>query len=185
MGLDSGQITKQQKIAIGIIGIIGLFMFYSKVYAPLGDKIKKEEETLEKKQTELEEMKIKAQKLDLLEKEFKLLLVHLKFVEEKLPKTEELPKFIRTITDTAAKYGMDVTSLKIAARKGSQYYTSHPYGMNLESDYHTLGAFFTEVAQLERIFNISNLKMTPNRTAKKGSEIQLNATFSLIAYTAQ
>lgn len=183
MALETGA-TKQQKIILGILAVAGLYMFYSKVYAPIGDKIKETRETLKKKSSQLADMRVKAQQLEVLEQELKLLEEHLKKTEKRLPKSEEIPKFIRTITDTAAKYGMEVKSLSIGGAQGSQYYTTHSYGLQLISDYHTFGKFFAEIGQMDRIFNIHNLTLNPAGGMAE-EEGQLSARFSIIAYTAK
>ena len=183
MAIETGKVTNQQKVVLGVLAVIGLIFFYSKVYAPMGDKIKESQEVLQKKSAELQDTQIKAQQLDVLEEELKLLEEQLKIIEKKLPKTEEIPKFIKMITDIAAKYGMDVKTLDIPGPQASAYYVTHPYGMNLESDYHTFGHFFSEIGQLDRIFNIKDLNLTP--LAGEEGEGRLNASFTIVAFTSK
>ncbi len=182
MAIETGKITQQQKIVLAVLAVVGLIFFYSKVYAPMGGKIKDARNTLQEKQAKLRSMKKKAQKLDVLEKEFKLLEEQLKVTEKKLPKTQELPELIRTITRTAEKYNMEVDSLRPGGSSGGQYYITYPYSLSLQSDYHIFGRFFSEIAQLDRIFNISNLNIT-TRGSSEESQGNLNASFSIIAYT--
>lgn len=176
-------IPLQQKVILGILAVAGLIMFYSKVYAPLQDKIKKSQELVEQKQAGLIDMKEKARQLDELEKEFKHLEVQLKLTETKLPKTKELPKFIRLITEAATRYGMNVDNLKVSAPAGSQYYTTHTYGLKLNSDYHTFGRFFAEIVQMDRIFNIKDVVFSPVTAGE--TEEELAVSFSVVAYTAK
>ncbi len=177
------EIPIQQKIALGILLMIGLFMFYSKVYVPLKAKIKETQEVLEKKEAELADMRRIAGKLDKLEKEFIAIEAKLKLTERKLPKSEELPAFIRLITERASKYGMDVTNLRISSPKVDQYYITHIYSLSLSSDYHTFGSFFTEIVQLERIFNVRDVTFAP--TVSDEGMSQLSASFSIVAYTSK
>lgn len=183
MAIETGKVTNQQKVVLGVLAVIGLIFFYSKVYAPMGDKIKVSQEVLQKNRAELQDMQIKAQQLDVLEAELKLLEGQLKIIEKKLPKTEEVPKFIRTITDTAAKYGMDVKTLSIPGPQASAHYVTHPYGMNLQSDYHTFGRFFSEIGQFDRIFNIKNLNLSP--AGGEEEEGDLTANFLIVAFTSK
>ncbi|MGM0441382.1 MAG: type 4a pilus biogenesis protein PilO [Elusimicrobiota bacterium] len=179
--LEVGEVTKQQKIILAVLGVIGLFYLYSNVYAPMTDKIEDAQKTLEKKKSELREMRLQAQQLDTLEKEFELLESQLKETEKKLPKTKELPQFIEGITDTAAKFGMGVKTITVSSKESSEYYQTHPYGLKLAANYHTLGAFFTEIAQMERIFNIKNVTFSP-KVNEEGEDV-LEANFQIVAYT--
>ncbi|MDA3793444.1 MAG: type 4a pilus biogenesis protein PilO [Elusimicrobia bacterium] len=182
MAIETGNITQQQKIVLGVLAVVGLIFFYSKVYAPMGGKIKDAKKILQEKQAELGDMKIKAQQLDVLEKEFKLLEEQLKVTEKKLPKTKELPELIRTITKTVEKYNMEVDTLRPGGGSGGQYYMTYPYSLSLATDYHTFGRFFSEIAQLDRIFNIKNLNITTGGSSEDG-ERSLRASFSIVAYT--
>ncbi|MFH1415723.1 MAG: type 4a pilus biogenesis protein PilO [Elusimicrobiota bacterium] len=177
-------ITNQQKVVIAVLIAAGMFMFYKKIYAPLQVKIQATRETLEKKEAELENMKRKARELAKLEKEYKLLAEKLKETEKRLPKTTELPKFIRTITDIAGKYGMDVDNLSVMAPSSSEYYVTYSYKMALSSDYHTFGRFFTEIINLERLFNMRDVIFTLAGTSSE-STVMLSVSFTLVTYTSK
>ncbi len=179
--LEVGEVTKPQKIVLAVLGIVGLIYVYNNFYAPMSDKIEDAQETLQQKTTELREMRLQAQQLDMLEKEFELLEVHLRDTERRLPKTKELPEFIETVTDIASQYGMDVKTLRVDGSGSSEYYQTHPYGFKLTSDYHTLGAFFTQVARLERIFNIKDVILRP--VYDKEDNRLLEADLQIVAYT--
>ena len=181
MAIETGEVTQQQKIVLGVLAVIGLIFFYSKVYAPMGGRINDARQTLQEKEVQLRDMQIKAQQLDSLEKEFNLLEQQLEVTEKRLPRTRELPEFIRTITRTVEKYNMDVDNLRPGSPSEGQYYMTHPYSLSLQNDYHTLGRFFTEIAQLDRIFNITGLNLT--EVASEEGQENLNASFSIIAYT--
>ncbi len=181
---EKTKITSQQKVAIGILAVIGLIMFYTKVYAPMENKINESGQLLEKKAAELIDMRKKAQKLNELEAEFKVLGEQLKLAEKKLPLTRELPEIIRIITETATKYGMNVDNLRVSAPESAQYYIAHDYKLQLISDYHTFGRFFTEIVQLDRIFNIMNVIFSPVKS-KEETDGELSASFSIVAYTSK
>jgi len=181
VALETGQVTKQQKIMLAVLAVAGLYMLYTKAFAPLGDKIKASMEQLQKKEAELMDMRMQAQQLDLLEKELKLFEEYLKKTEEKLPKTEEIPQLIRIITETAAKYGIDVEVLNKINETNSKYYTIHPYGMEFESDFHTIGRLFSEIGQLERIFSINDASFEISKDEKEKNSVKVK--FMLLGYT--
>ncbi len=182
MALKTGEVTKQQKVVLGILGVIGLIFLYSRFYVPMGYSIKDARSTLQNKIAKLGDMRMKSEQLPELEKQLEILAEHLKKTEKKLPKTEEIPTFIKLITRIAERHGMEVKTLSILGTLASQYYIMHPYEMNLQADYHTFGRFFAEIGQLDRIFNIENLTLN---LAGGDTEVEglLNANFTLVAFT--
>ncbi|MFW6134266.1 MAG: type 4a pilus biogenesis protein PilO, partial [Elusimicrobiota bacterium] len=66
------------------------------------------------------------------------------------------------------------------SEQSRDYYMIHPYGMQLQSDYHTLGNFFAEIGQMDRVFNIKNLSMN---LSGEESEKKLSSGFSILTYT--
>ncbi len=179
MGLElgTGEVTKQQKIILGILAVVGFIYFYSSVFAPISGNIQEAEGELQRKRNELTEMRVRADQLDALEKEFEVLAGHLKRTEEHLPRSEELPEFIKTITSLAGRFDMDVRSLSVQSVTTGEYYRKHPYRMELSNDYHALGHFFAELGQLDRIFGIRNLNISGSE------EGRVIANFDIVAYT--
>lgn len=175
----AAEIPKQQKIILAVLAAAGLFMFYSKVYSPIGDKIKESEEALKKKKSELVEMQKQSREMKKLEEEMVLLEQQLLIIEGILPKDAELPTLIRTITDTVRKFDMEVEVLRPGGLRTLNYYSILPFGMTLENDYHTFGAFFTEIAKLKRVFSVSNVKFSSQ------GEDKLTASFELLAFAAK
>jgi type IV pilus assembly protein PilO len=177
------EIPKQQKIALAVLALIGLYMFYTKAFVPMQEKINKAQEQLEKKQAELDDMKRTAAQLGKLEKRYKQVEEYLKIAETRLPKTEELPTFLKTVTDMAVKYNMNVDNLRVKPAGESTYYVSHPYSLTLQSDFHNFGRFFNEIVQLERIININDVVFTLAESADAEESIQ--ASFDIVTYTAK
>ncbi len=176
------EVPRQQKIALGVLALIGLYMLYSNYYAPLSGDIRRAEDTLREKRDRLADMRVKAADIGVLEKELEMLKSQLSETEEQLPQTEELPGFIRLITRTASKYGMDIQVLSMAGVSSEEHYNEHRYGVELTSDYHTLASFFAEVGGLDRVFNIRNLSLAPSENPENG-DLLLDASFILAAFT--
>lgn len=176
-------VPKEQKVALAILGVIGLYMLYSNFFAPMSGNIARAEENLASKETELAEMRSRAAEIDVLKKELSLYEKLLSETEEKLPVTEELPEFIRAITSLASRYGMDMSVLTMVGVQQREFYNTHIYGMNLLSDYHNLARFFTELGQMERIMGIRNLALLPMGDDDGGGGLLLQANFELLAYT--
>ncbi|MGM0567679.1 MAG: type 4a pilus biogenesis protein PilO [Elusimicrobiota bacterium] len=179
MAIEKGQgeTPLYQKVLLGILVLIGFIYFYSNYMAPLSGEIKEAKEDLQEKRSKIVDMQVKAARLEYLEKEYEVISNYLQETEQHLPKTEELPEFIKTITRLAQRFDMDLKNLSIGEKKEGEYYLSHTYSMNLTGDYHTLGQFFSRLGQLERIFSARNLRFTV------GEEGLLQADFDIVAYT--
>jgi len=176
-------VPKEQKIALAVLGVIGLYMLYSNYFAPMSGKIADAENSLSDKETELAEMRSRAAEINVLQEELKLYEELLAETEDKLPVNEELPQFIRSITALASRYNMELRVLNMAGVRQGEYYNSHIYGMNLVSEYHNLARFFAELGQMERIMNVRNLSLSPFVDGADESETLLDANFQLVAFT--
>ena len=179
MAIEKGQggTPLYQKILLGVLVLIGFIYFYSNYVAPLSGEIQEAKEDLQEKRSRIVDMQIKADRLEYLEKEYEVISNYLQETEQHLPKTEELPEFIKTITSLAQSFDMDLKNLSVGEKREGEYYVSHTYSMNLEGDYHTLGQFFSRLGQLERIFSARNLRFA------LGEEDLLRADFDIVAYT--
>jgi len=178
--------TKQQKVMLGILGVLVFFMFYKYVYGPLGLKLKKVKNELVTKQAKLTVARERTNRLDELKTDYELLRVKVEKAEKKLPREREIPRLLREITNAGRKFKIDISNFRPRAEKPQQYYISHPFGMSLKTDYHNLAYFLAEIGQYERIFHVRNLSLTPimEKEEKEGERLKgISADFQLYTYT--
>jgi type IV pilus assembly protein PilO len=175
--------TRQQKLMLVILGGLVFFIFYKYAYAPLGLKLKKVENEVVTKQAKLRVTRERAGRLDQLRTDYKLLEVKVEEAEKKLPREKEIPGLLREITDAGREFKIDVSNLQPRTQEPQQYYICHPFGMTLETNYHNLAYFVTEIGQLERIFHIRNLSLKA-MLDDKGEKLKgISASFELYTYT--
>ncbi len=172
------KITKQQKIMLGFLSIIAIFVVYKQIYVPVGGKIKRAEKNLSEKEKKLDEARMKAGMLPQLKKEYRSLEEEVKKAERKLPRKKELPSLIRNITDSSGRYKVYISNIQPQKPEDKQLYLSHPFLVSLDADYHDLAFFLTEIGKYERIFNIKNLVL---KTAGE----KISANFTLYTYTSK
>ncbi len=177
------EITKQQKIMLAVLGVIGFYMFYSKVYVPTNKKIDKASQELESFRRKLRQTRAKARRLDQLKAEFETVQLRLKSLEKRLPRREEISTLIRWSTDIARKHGMEIPALNISAPVTKPFYTEHIFRMSLTAPYHNLARFFSEMGQGERILAIHNLSLKPASRKEEEARRELKASFELVAFT--
>jgi Tfp pilus assembly protein PilO len=76
-----------------------------------------------------------------------------------VPDEKEVDRFMHLIQDLAAASGIEIrryTAQPVATR---EFYSEAPFEIDLDGPYYGVLSFFDRVAKLERIVNISNLKM--------------------------
>ncbi|RLD18426.1 MAG: hypothetical protein DRI36_01455 [Caldiserica bacterium] len=175
-------VTQQQKIMLAILGVIGLFVFYKRAFAPLGKKAKQYKEEIRKKEQRLAHIRAKIARFDELMREYEELKKEVEIAEKKLPRKKEIPKLLKNITDIGRKYGIDIDNFRPAGSSTKQSYTEHYFAISIKSTYHKIASFFAEIGQQERIMSIKDLILNPkNPTPEDPTDMQAN--FTLVVYT--
>jgi len=175
--------TKQQKVMLGILGLLVFFMFYKYAYGPLDLKLKKVKKELVAKRAKLEVARERANRLDQLKTDYELLKAKVEEAEKRLPREKEIPRVLREITDSGRKFKVDISDFHPRAEELKQYYISHPFRMTLETNYHNLAYFLAEIGQYQRIFHVRNLSLTPIVEKEEEKLKGVLADFQLYTYT--
>jgi len=80
-----------------------------------------------------------------------------------VPDEKEAPQFMEMVQAEARKAGIEVrryTSKPVSQR---DFYTEMPWDVELDGSYYSMLKFFQNVAHLDRIINVTNLKMASLR----------------------
>jgi len=178
---EAKPIPKEQKVFLVILAIVGIFMFFSKVWKPQGKKIKELQGNIETTRKKIIKIRADIAKMKQIEAEFAKLKLKVAEAERKLPREEELPQLIRDITATGARHNIEIDNLRISAVVPKQFYEEHQYNFSISASYHKLAQFFTEICQQERIMTVKNLKLAPGGGFAENSNLQ--TTFTLVVYT--
>ena len=81
---------------------------------------------------------------------------------ELLPTDRQLPTLLRKITLAGQQTGVTFTLFRPGGMKPSDYHTEMPISVAVSGDYHSVGSFLAELANMRRIVTVSNLKLTSN-----------------------
>lgn len=146
-------LTKEQQyiLATATFSIMLCVIFYMYAYTPLSKKIRTLEETLTQKREELEKGKIIASKIDVLKREYDRLKMELSYIEERLPRKEEMPNLLKQVTRIGKDSEVDFVTFKPLNIKKEDDYEILPIEVNIEGTYHKLGKFVSEIGNLPRI----------------------------------
>jgi type IV pilus assembly protein PilO len=99
-----------------------------------------------------------------------------------LPQENEMPNLLRKVTAAGKQSGIEFTLFKPEAKTPHEFYTDNPVSLKIEGGYHQTGVFLSRLANLDRIVNVENLKLTGLPQEKSGM-LTVAAEFTLTAYT--
>ena len=179
-------LSKAQRILISaalFIVILAVFIYF--FYWPKFEKIASLKTQLTKIEAKLATAKRNAAGL----KKFKAKMIEAEaqfnMAMKKLPEKEEIPSLLTAISDSGQAVGLDFLLFAPKAEKKKEFYAEIPVAMSLRGDYHNLAIFFDQVARLNRIVNIEDIKMSRGKKGKNSSASsskKLTATCTAVTY---
>ena len=158
------QLSKVQRIAIWagvLILIIGAFVYFS--YLPKFKKIDQLKANLTKIEKELEIAKTNARQLNEFRKKMQDAEEQFKIVMRALPENEEIPTLLTGISKAGTDSGLNFILFQPKPDETKDFYAEIPVAMTVTGDYHGVATFFESVAGLNRIVNIRNIDMKPDK----------------------
>ena len=158
------QLSKVQRIAIWagvLILLIGAFVYFS--YLPKFKKIDQLKANLTKIEKELEIAKNNARQLNEFRKKMQDAEEQFKIVMRALPENEEIPTLLTGISNAGTDSGLNFILFQPKPDETKDFYAEIPVAMTVTGDYHGVATFFESVAGLNRIVNIRNIDMKPDK----------------------
>ena len=175
-----------QKLTLAIfLAGAALGCFYFTHFLPFGFQNSKEHIAslrgdYEKKSSELARARASVADLPRFEAEYDQLHQRWELASELLPADRQLSVLLRKITLAGQQTGVQFVMFKPAGQKPSEYHTEIPVQISVIGNYHDVGSFLAELANLRRIVTVSNLKLTTNLKAEDGTT---TADFTASAYS--
>ena len=176
-----------QKLLLAILlsgGALGVYFFSSLVpwTFPRGSvRIAELKSEYEQKSAELARARASVADLPRFEAEYEQLHQRWELASELLPAERQLPTLLRKITLAGQQTGITFTLFRPGAMKPSDYHTEMPISVAVTGDYHSVGSFLAELANMRRIVTVSNLKLTTNN--KNDGSGTTTAEFTASAYS--
>ena len=173
------QLSKIQRIAIWIgvlVLLIAGFVWFS--YLPKFKQIDKLKTKLTSIEKQLEVAKRNARQLNAYRKKMKDAEEQFKIVMRALPEKEEIPTLLTGISKAGRDSGLEFALFEPKPEVEKDFYAEIPVAMKITGDYHGVATFFESVAELNRIVNIRDIKVTPD----KENNTKLLASCSAVTY---
>ena len=174
-------LDKRKKITILFcIFIIPVVAFYFLIYQGNAEAIEKLERQVQASNDELKKVRIAARDLPKYQKELEVVQAEFDLTSSLLPKSQEIPNLLRSISDLGKGAGLDFLSFVPGVEVPKDFYAEIPIDIKIKGPYHNLGAFLDAVSKLERIVTVNNIKT--EKPEQDGSEIILTSTCKLLTY---
>jgi type IV pilus assembly protein PilO len=168
------QLSKVQRVAVWaglLIVVVSVFVYFA--YLPKFKQIGHLRTQLSKVEQELQVAKKNARQLANFRKKMQDAEKQFKIVMRALPENEEIPTLLTGISKSGKDAGLTFLLFKPKPEVEKDFYAEIPVSMNVSGDYHGVATFFESVAGLNRIVNIKDIKMSPE---KESGELKTSCT---------
>jgi len=159
--------------------IVFAVLFIFLIYKPKTEQISKTETSIEKLEVKLSRAKKQREKLPKVKEQKKKVDTQFAAALKLLPNEMEIPDLLTTITRLGVESNLEVSHFVPQNNKTKGFYAEVPISLNIKGSYHNVAIFFEKVGNMERIMNIQNVTMKP----EKERSTVLNVTCNAITYT--
>jgi type IV pilus assembly protein PilO len=164
-----------------IIALVIIFLFL----IPKQKEIKSLEQKISAQENEIAKDQAKAAKLPELTLESEKLRMRLNELKLQLPEEKEVSTLLKQVSELCIGSGLKIALWKPEQKKthASGIVYEIPVKVDLSGSYHSLGYFFSSLTKLNRIVNISDIKISDPKPEKENAldKISFTATtFSIV-----
>jgi type IV pilus assembly protein PilO len=150
---------KQQ---LGVLVVVALLItggLYYGLFRPMTEANKISRQALQKKQAENAQLEPFVSKSQEMASTIAVLRGQLQTLNQIVPSEKEAPQFMKLLQAAAISSGVEVRRYTANAPATKEFFTEVPFNLELDGAYYSMLAFFDRVGKMERIVNISGLKM--------------------------
>lgn len=185
MKIDIKTLPKPAKVIISILpALVIILLVIVIVIAPKNKEIKALENKISAQENEIAKGLAKAEKLPELILMNKRLRKRLDELKEQLPEEKEVSGLLKQVSDEGIKSGLRILLWKPEQKRThvSGVVFEIPVKIQISGNYHALAYFFSRLTILERIVNISDIKLSNPKSER--NEAILNASFTATTFSA-
>jgi type IV pilus assembly protein PilO len=135
----------------------------------------------EKKSTDLARARQSVADLPRFEAEYEQLHQRWVMAEELLPEDHEVAGLLRRITLAGQQSGIEFVLFRPSALRVQEHYSALPVEIAVVGNYHQVGSFLAELANLRRIVTVSDLRLEAG--AKRDEGFSTKAAMTASAYS--
>lgn len=144
-----------------LVLLAGLFFYF--FYLPKSEEIAQTREEIAKLQQKLNQAIVRARALKKFEVEFAEVDAQFQEALKLLPNTKEIPSLLKSITQLGTDSQLEFLLFSPQRERPQDFFMEIPVSIEVKGTYHNVAVFFDKVGQMERIVNILNVSMTPQK----------------------
>lgn len=179
-GLFSNTPKRQVYLLLGMVGIGVTAAWWFYLYTPARGRRDQLLGQVAKLQQDLFQKKRISQELPKLEAARAVLQKDLDEALRRLPEKKEIPRLLTQINRLGQDAGLTFSLFKPGKPSEDEFYTRVPIQIRAAGTYHALGRFFEEIGRMERIVNITDLKLD-QASKQRGGRAQATPDGATIA----
>ncbi|MBI5059411.1 type 4a pilus biogenesis protein PilO [candidate division KSB1 bacterium] len=182
MAINLRNQTTQKWIIVCTLTFGVVYAYLNFVHTPRADRIAKIATDIDRETELLAKGKRIAANFRTVEDDYARLMQSWQIAQELLPTQREMEGLLKSITLAGQENDLNFLLFRPQDPLEQAYYWENPIQIKTRSTTHNLGEFMSAVAALDRIVNVSNLKLTAYKPAKGRSHETVDAEFVATIY---
>jgi type IV pilus assembly protein PilO len=177
--IDIKTLPKNLKTIISVLpSVVIIIVVTFVILLPKNKEIKALESKILLQENEIAKSRDKAEKLPELIAENEKLKRRLEELQLQLPEEKEVSGLLKQVSDLGIRSGLYITLWKPEQKKthSSGIVYEIPVKVELTGSYHSLGYFFSSLTKLNRIVNISDIKLSDPKPEKDFASLKVSFT---------
>ncbi len=168
--------------ALLLVFCVGGFIYV--VYLPKQEQLMDLKKQIAELDTSIRTNQALADKLPQLKEEKAKAEEQLAALQQELPLGSEAVALLRQIAELGVKSGLEFKFWKPGTSKpgGNGLYVEYPVNVEVAGGYHALAGFFDQIGHLQRIVNVTNLKMSQSKVSL--ADVVIPTSFVATAFAA-
>ncbi|MCP4579678.1 MAG: type 4a pilus biogenesis protein PilO [Deltaproteobacteria bacterium] len=160
----AGKIKRTHRILI-FIGTIILFggAFYALDYMPKTEEIANTKDNVDRLEQQLRAVKIRAKSLQKFRDEYDKVQKLFQEALKLLPDKREIPNLLKSISQQGLDAKLEFRFFSPQPEKPKDFYMEIPVSMEIQGEYRNFLDFFDRVGRMDRIVNILNISIKPEK----------------------
>lgn len=160
----AGKIGRKQRLLISF-GTVILFggAFYALDYMPKSEEILTAKDNVESLENRLRLVKIRAKNLKKFKEEHARIQKEFQEALKLLPDKREIPNLLRNISQKGIDSNLEFRLFSPQPENSKDFYMEIPVALEVKGDYRNVTLFFDKIGSMDRIVNILNISMSPEK----------------------
>lgn len=172
--------AKQKLAALGVVLIALAVLDWQYWYGPRQRVLADLQSEVSQRQIDLDTKRSKTNLRDEEERELRDLGAELKRAEARLPDQREIADLLSSVADGARASGLEIMLFRQKPEVARDFYAEVPVEMHMRGTYHEVAMFLDRVKRMDRIVNVSDIKLT--KPTLEGERITLEAGCTAVTF---